>query len=309
MSPAKQTILVIKLGAFGDVVQADGALRDIRAFHSEAEIVALTTPPYRKLLQRCPHVDRVLAAPRAPFWKIWEWVRLARMFSPEKFARVYDLQQQQRTRLFRKLFFRRVDWVGERVQPRPESALAGFAVQLSAAGVPATHCLAPDVAWMADDMGALLAQAGVRKPYIVLIPGCSARHPEKRWPYYAELAAALIERGYDVVTAPGPDEIDLAQRIPGHTLLGPRGFLDWFELAGVLKDAAFVVGNDTGPSHVASCLGKPGLALFGPHTTAARTGICRGDFHAIETPDLAGLSVGSVLDAVVLKLPIVNKPD
>ncbi len=303
MTSSAEKILIIKLGAFGDVVQADGALRDIRAYHADAEIVLLTTPPFKKLMQRCPHVDRVLTAPRAPFWKLGEWLKLARMFRDEGFTRVYDLQKQDRTRLYRKLFFRNVIWSGEQIQPRPPSALAGFVTQLENAGIPATHCLTPDVSWMADDMSAFLKQEGVRKPYIVLIPGCSARHPEKRWPYYAELATALIECGYDVVTAPGPDEIDLAKSIPGHTLLGTNGFLNWFELAGVLKDARFVVGNDTGPSHVASCLGKSGLVLFGSHTTAARTGICRADFHAIEVADLASLTVKAVLDVILPKLP------
>ncbi|MFP3435778.1 hypothetical protein SB781_39120, partial [Paraburkholderia sp. SIMBA_061] len=40
-------VLVIKLGAFGDVLLADGALRDIRAAHPGAEIAVLTTPAYR----------------------------------------------------------------------------------------------------------------------------------------------------------------------------------------------------------------------------------------------------------------------
>jgi ADP-heptose:LPS heptosyltransferase len=302
-----EKVLVIKLGAFGDVVQADGVLRDIRAFHAHDEIVLLTTPPFRKLMQRCPHVDRILAAPRAPFWKIGEWVRLARLFRNEQFTRVYDLQKQGRTRLYRRLFFRHVAWSGEPVHPRPPSALEGFVIQLESAGIPATHCLHPDVSWMADDMSDFLLQERVARPYIVLIPGCSGRHPEKRWPYYAELAAVLIERGYEVVTAPGPDEIELAKTIPGHTFLGPNGFLNWFELAGVLKDACFVVGNDTGPSHVASCLGKPGLALFGPHTTAARTGICRGDFSAIEVSGLAGLSVETVLETMLPKLPVAQE--
>lgn len=303
MTGAAEKVLVIKLGAFGDVVQADGALRDIRAFHPDAEITLLTTPPFRRLMSRCPHVDRVLTDSRAPFWKIGEWVRLARMLRSEQFARVYDLQKQDRTELYRKLFFRNVSWSGRQPGPRPQSALEGFVSQLENAGIPHNQCLMPDVSWMADDMSVFLQQEGVRKPYVALIPGCSARHPHKRWPYYAQLAAALIERGYEVVTAPGPDEIELARSIPGHTLLGPNGFLNWFELAGVLKDACYVVGNDTGPSHLASCLGRPGLALFGAHTTAVRTGICRGEFRAIEVPDLAGLSAGTVLEAVMPRLP------
>ena len=303
MTRPAEKILVIKLGAFGDVVQADGVLRDIRAFHQDAEITLLTTPPFRKLMSRCPHVDRVLTDSRAPFWKVGEWIQLAHMFRSGQFARVYDLQKQDRTELYRKLFFRHVLWNGKQPGPRPQSSLEGFVAQLEHAGIPPRYCLQPDVSWMVDDMTLFLEQEGIRKPYIALIPGCSARHPQKRWPYYTELAAALIGRGYEVVTAPGPDEIELAKSIPGHTLLGPNGFLNWFELAGVLKDACYIVGNDTGPSHVASCLGKPGLALFGLHTTAARTGICRGEFCAIEVPDLAGLTVETVLEAILPKLP------
>lgn len=302
-----EKVLVIKLGAFGDVVQADGALRDIRAFHPAAQITLLTMPPFRKLMSRCPHVDRVLTDPRAPLWKVDAWFRLARMFRQERFDRVYDLQRQDRTDLYHRLFLRHVAWSGKQKGERPKSGLDGLLFQLDRAGVPTRHCLKPDVSWMAEDMSALLAREGVRTPYIALIPGCSARHPHKRWPYYGQLAAALIERGYDVVTAPGPDEIELAAGIPGHALLGPNGYLNWFELAGVLKDACYVVGNDTGPSHVASCLGRPGLALFGSHTSAARTGIRRGEFGALEVPDLADLSVDTVLDAITPKLPAVQE--
>lgn len=303
MARTAEKILVIKLGAFGDVVQADGALRDIRAFHRNAVITLLTTPPFRKLMSRCPHVDRVLTDSRAPFWKIGGWVSLARTLRSEQFTMVYDLQRQDRTALYHKLFLRNASWSGKQKGERPQSGLEGLVFQLESADIPTNHCLNPDVSWMADDMTPFLEQEGVRKPYVALIPGCSVRHPQKRWPYYAQLAAALIERGYDVVTAPGPDEIELAKSIPGHTLLGPNGFLNWFELAGVLKDACYVVGNDTGPSHVASCLGKPGLALFGPHTTAAHTGICRGAFRAFEVPVLAGLSAETVLEAILPKLP------
>lgn len=303
MPVASDKVLVIKLGAFGDIVQADGALRDIRAFHPGAEIVLLTTPPFRKLMSRCPHIDRVLTDERAPLWKLGAWVRLAGMLRREAFTHAYDLQRQDRTALYHPLFLRHVAWSGKTRGERPQSGLDGLAFQLRRSGVPTRHCLEPDVSWMADDMSALLRREGVRSPYVALIPGCSRRHPEKRWPYYAQLAEVLLLRGYDVVTAPGPDELDLVRSIPGHALLGPRGFLDWFELAGVLKGACYVVGNDTGPSHVASCLGKAGMALFGPHTSAQRTGIRRGAFDAIEVTDLAALSVDVVLQAILPKLP------
>ena len=148
----------------------------------------------------------------------------------------------------------------------------------------------------------MLASAGIEPGYIALVPGSAARHAHKRWPRFAELAQRLGERGHQVVVAPGPDELELARQLPCHVLQGPTGFLDWFALAGVLRQAAFVIGNDTGPTHLAACLGTPGLALFGSHTSARRTGIQMRSFDAIEVADLADLSVDVVMQAVVARL-------
>jgi ADP-heptose:LPS heptosyltransferase len=305
MQTARDKILVIRHGAFGDIVQADGALRDIRAHHPDAEIVLLTTPPFRKLLARCPHVDRLLLDERAPWIKLGKFFALRRALRQEGFSRVYDLQSSNRTKAYRRFLLPGIPWSDNReFNGRPVREC--YRLQLEREGVKAIHAMHPDVSWMADDMSAFLAAEGVRPGYIALIPGCAAKHPQKRWPYYAELAQLLIDRGYQVVTAPGPDELELAKSIPGQTLLGPNGFLGWFELAGVLKGAAFVIGNDTGPSHVAACLQRPGLVLFGSHTSAERTGILRPEFRAIEVGDLKDLPVQQVLEAVLPRLPVVS---
>ncbi|MGH8494471.1 MAG: glycosyltransferase family 9 protein [Moraxellaceae bacterium] len=305
MSAAIEKILVIRHGAFGDIVQADGALRDIRAQHPQAEIVLLTTPPFRKLLERCPHVDRLLLDERASLWHLGKTLVLRQQLRAEGFTRVYDLQSSNRTKSYQRFLLPGIPWCDNRdFNGRPVREC--YKLQLEREGVKAEHAMNPDVSWMADEMSAFLAAEGVRPGYVLLIPGCAAKHPQKRWPYYAELARELIACGYQVVTAPGPDEIELCKSIPGITLLGPKGFLGWFELAGVIRSAAFVVGNDTGPSHVAACLARPGLVLFGSHTSAAKTGILRPDFLAIEVGDLKDLPVARVLEAVFPRLPAVS---
>lgn len=297
-----EKILVIRHGAFGDLVQIDGVLRDIRAHHPGAEITLLVAPAFRKLLSRCPHIDRMVFDARAPYWHLRTFWRLFRELRGAGFTQVYDLQKSDRTGVYRRFILPGVAWSGSKPAVPERSSLSGYVGQLQAAGVPVVHAAEPDVSWMAEDVEAVLAKAGVRRPYVALIPGCSAKHPQKRWPHYAELASGLLAAGYDVVTAPGPDELELSRSIPGHVLLHESGWLNWFELAGVLKSAAFVVGNDTGPSHVASCLGVPGLALFGGHTSAERTGIRRARFDAIEAGDLAQLQAAEVLREVLARL-------
>jgi len=304
-------VLIIKLGAFGDVIQSDGAIRDIRAHHPQDEIVVMTTPAFRKIFERCPHINRVLVAPRAPRWRLDLMYKLRQQLRAEQFDMVYDLQNADRTCFYYTWFLRGTPWSGivrgcsHRYvvdNHRKVPSLQRHAAQLTAAGVKVVHTLEPDVSWLADDATPILAAEKVSTPYIVLITGCSARHPQKRWPYYNQLAEKLMAQGLEVVTVPGPDELADVKTFPGKVLLGPRGFYNWFELAGILKQARFVVGNDTGPSHLAAHLGVQGLALFGPHASALSTSIERAAFKALEVPELASLSVAQVLNEVNRRL-------
>lgn len=49
-----ERILIVKLGALGDILLAEGAIRDVRAHHPEACISLLTRRPFAPLLARCP---------------------------------------------------------------------------------------------------------------------------------------------------------------------------------------------------------------------------------------------------------------
>ena len=300
----RQEVLIIRHGAFGDLIQTDGALRDIRRHHPQAWIALLVAPQYARLMARCPHVNEVIADPRAPLLQLRRNLALVGQLKRRRFSHVYDLQGSDRTRFYRKvlssgLWSRKQNHTSSQTPDR-----MAYAQQLRRAEVPVMHASKPDVGWMADDVSSLLAAAGIRPGYFVLIPGSATRHQDKRWPYYAELARLLGERGKQVVYTPGPDELDLVQQLPGRVLLGPDGFLNWFQLAGVLRGAAFVVGNDTGPTHLAACLGRPGLALFGPRTNAVRTGLRYRDFDAIETADLEQLMPAQVLEAVAQRIAL-----
>lgn len=304
-------ILIIKLGAFGDVLQAEGALRDLRAHHAGARITVLTRRPFRRILERCPWTDRVWVDEDAPRWRLDRMAALARLLRGGGFRRVYDLQDSARSRFYLRWLLPRGVEVSATLagashrhrHPAPKSlpSLERLAGQLRDAGVPVVHAPRPDVSWMAEDVSAHLAAAGVARPYLVLLPGSSARHPQKRWPGYAALADRLLALGHRVVTVPGPEEMDLARAMPGAVLLGPGGRpLDFFELAGALKGAALAVGNDSGPTHLAAHLGVPGIALFArSHLPARMTGIERPGFRAVEADRLDELGVEAVLAAAL----------
>src|SRR5690606_25222422 len=105
-------ILVIKHGAFGDVIQAEGALRDIRKNHPDAHITVLTMPAYRALLARCPHLDEVMVDERAPRWRLDRMMALRKRLRDAAFDMVYDLQNSKRTAFYYRWMLKDRRWSG-----------------------------------------------------------------------------------------------------------------------------------------------------------------------------------------------------
>lgn len=108
---------------------------------------------------------------------------------------------------------------------------------------------------------------------VALVPG--AGHRAKQWPprRFAAVANALARAGYNPLYVLGPAELERgldrnALLPPGQeaTVITPA---DHGELAQLLRRARLVVGNDSGPLHLAALHGAPVLALFGPAPAAA----------------------------------------
>lgn len=117
---------------------------------------------------------------------------------------------------------------------------------------------------------ALLADAGVSGPYVVLCPGATGLHRgrEKTWRDFPRLSRWLVERGERVVGLPGPGErARFEEALPGAVILPDA---DVATYAALLAESRLVVANDSGPSHLAAAVGAPLLALFGV-TAVART--------------------------------------
>lgn len=288
-----QQLLLIKHGALGDLIQSIGLIMDIKQHYPNHEITLLTAPAYCQLMQRCPAIDYLIADNRAPIWRIDQQIKLKNKLKKQQFDVVIDLQNSERSRMYQQFWFAQTTWIGRSaLAEEPSSGLNGLIALLNAADIATPHAYQPELSWLVDDVSKLLHQYGMRNgEYIVLIPGSSAQHLEKRWPYYAALAKALMNAGHQVVVVLGPDEVALSKHMPGQILQG----LNWFELAGVLNAARCAIGNDTGPSHMASYLNKPGLAIFGPTTSAARAEIGRRQFDVIEVDDLVQLTLERVL--------------
>lgn len=263
-------VLVIKLGALGDVIQALGPMQAIRRHHADDDITLLTTAPYAPLGEACGWFDRVWIDDRPGLGRLGALWALRRRLRGGGFDRVYDLQTADRSGHYYQLMAPgRPEWSGiargcSHPHANPDRdfmhTIERQAEQLAMAGIPAVP--PPDLTWLDGD----IAPFGLAEPFVLLAPGGAAHRPDKRWPAerYGDLAGDLAGRGLTPVVVGGPDEAELANGIaacaPGGRALA--GTTSLFDLAGLGRRAVAAVGNDTGPMHLLAAVGCPCVVLY-----------------------------------------------
>ncbi len=133
------------------------------------------------------------------------------------------------------------------------------------APLPAQIQLQPTVQ-QAQQAQALRQGHGLEPGCILICPfaGGTWDKMDKTWPGFAEFVAqGLLSLGRSVVVCPGPGEEERVAReqFPLATLL-PGVNLGVY--AALLKDAALLISNDTGPGHMAAAVGAPLISVMGP---------------------------------------------
>ena len=300
-------ILIIKLGSLGDVVQISGALKDIREHHKNEKITILTTSKYLNLFKNCPYVDDCLEDERLPRYNIFYLLKLRKIINSLNFTKVYDLQNSNRTNFYRKFIFNIEHWSSSKdisENKYNNSVLQRFDDQLRKSNIKTCYTLKPDFNWAAEKANNY--NLDTDKKYILFFPFCSKDLLHKRWPYFSDLIN-LIKKNhpqYELVVAPGPDEIAEAKNFNIKIALNNNLALNFFELASLIKKSHLVIANDTGPAHMAAHLGAKGFALFGPHTTPDKVSIEREKFIALQTMDLKLLFAHRVY--ALIKSSIIN---
>jgi heptosyltransferase-2 len=140
-------------------------------------------------------------------------------------------------------------------------------------GEPARDALRPRLhpgAREREAVDALLAASGAsREPLVALAPG--SVWATKRWPFYAALAQELPPVVRLVVIGSAADS-ELAQAITDATspgrVIDATGRLSLLASAELIGRAAAIVTNDSAPLHLASAMGTPTVAIFGPTVPA-----------------------------------------
>jgi lipopolysaccharide heptosyltransferase I len=274
-------ILIVRLGALGDIVHAIPAAAALRRTFPEAAIDWLVDARHREMLDLVPVIDRRLPVDTSRGRTLWSTLGELR---GAHYDAALDLQGLLKSAVLARLSgARRV--IGFSPELLRERAARVFYTETAGEGAPhvidknlsmlkAVGVRMPAVEFpiedrnpaIADDARARLGIADGDR-FAIINPG--AAWPNKRWPpvYFAEVARGLAARhGLRSLVLWGPGEEQLAQNVvaaaDGAAAVSPRTSIA--DLVSLTKAAALMVSGDTGPMHLAAASGTPLVGIFGP---------------------------------------------
>ena len=306
-------ILIIKHGSLGDLIQANGAIKDIKEFYENRKVFLLTSAPYSIFMSECPYIDGVIIDKKLPRWNLFFLYNLKKLLSKYNFSKVFDLQNSNRTRFYRNFILKNLDWSSsldtlESGQSKKDfdshPVLDRMELQLNKSNIPTKYIKNVDLSWAKEDLSKLTQQY-TNRDYILIFPFCSKKHQNKKWPFFKDLTARLrreYKNNYSILVAPGPGELKEANELNAKIIMNGREPINIKMLISLVSGAKFIVANDTGPAHIASHLKKNGLVLFGSHTSARKVSIENSDFKALSVKNLADLDVDTVMQEIKNKL-------
>ena len=214
-------ILIIKHGSLGDLIQANGAIKDIKNFYKNRKILLLTSEPYSLFMSECPYLDGVIIDKRLPRWNIFYLNNLKKKLSRYNFSKVFDLQNSNRTKFYKKFIIKNIEWSSTETTLEPnqkksdfdkEPVLDRMEIQLKKSGIETEFTKNIDLSWAEENISRLIKQYA-NNEYILLFPFCSAKLKHKKRPYYKALIQKLKQKNknkYPVLLAHGTNKNEKA---------------------------------------------------------------------------------------------------
>ena len=279
-----ESILIIRLGAMGDILHALPAAASLRRSFPEKKLIWITKPKWGALLEGNPAIDEIVFFHRNNTRAILGSLRQVRKIQP---VLAFDFQGLIQSAIIGRAAKPKIFWGFEREVAREPLAAIFY-----------THRYAPAGPHRVERNLQLIRAAGAQVttgeawlppgrpegdlpngPFVLASP--FAGWTAKQWPIaaYEELGKRLTAEGLELVLNVSPQQaadVGSSTRFRTHTS-SIAGLID------ATRRAAAVVGVDSGPLHLAAALRKPGVGIFGP-TEPATNGPFGGSMTVLRSP-------------------------
>jgi heptosyltransferase-1 len=276
-------ILVVRLSSLGDILHALPAVATLKSGFPGSEVSWVVHSRWVSLLEGNPYVDRKVALDRSSFHGLREaWRALRR--GPYDFA--VDFQGLVQSAVIASLARADRIYGFDRSQVRERLAASLYSHRVKAG---AAHVVERNLE-LAAATGASTRVVTFPLPegtpegelpegeFVLASP--LAGWAGKQWPLenYGELARRIRRELGMTLVLNAPSEAAIPETDDAVVHVSGVAGLIW-----ATRRAAAVVGIDSGPTHLAAALDRPGVALFGP-TDPARNGPYGDSFTVLRSP-------------------------
>jgi heptosyltransferase-1 len=281
-------ILVVRLGAMGDILHALPAAASLKLSYPDRKLTWVVEQLWAPLLRGNPFIDRVVTFERH---RSSTWNAARRELREWQYDFAVDFQGLIKSAVVARLAkpLRIFGFAREEVRERPAALL--YTDQISSAAVhrvdrgldlavaAGATVLTRDSRLPAGEPEGILPDS----PFVLASP--FAGWTSKQWPieYFDELGA-MLQKGAGVTlvlnAAPSAGRALMALRHAHPHFSGIEGLIH------ATRRAAAVVGVDSGPVHLAAAMRRPGVAIFGP-TDPAINGPYGGSITVLRAPGAA----------------------
>lgn len=280
-------ILIIRTDRIGDVLLSTPVIKAVRGNYPYAYVAMMVAPSARDIVDGNPYLDEVIIYDKDGIHKSWfSSLKFTFNLKKKNFDLAIVLHPTNRVHIitflagipervgYNKKFgflLTRIVSDEKRFGKKHESEYALDMIRTLGMEIKDKSFFMPIKKESEEYIERLLQDDGVtgKDRLLAIHPGASC--PSKRWPLerFAQVADRLIKDcklKVIIISSPNPEQVGIAQRVTQLMLNKPidlSGKTTVSQLASLLKRCTLFISNDSGPVHIASCVGTPVVDIFG----------------------------------------------
>ena len=279
-----ERIAIAKYKGMGSILQATPMLNALRVKYPDAKITFISTKSNKAFLDSLTMIDEYILLDDSSFLKLLiGFPKLIFTLLRQRFQVFIDLEiyshfsslittlsaAQNRFGYYLQSGKYRHGTYTHLVYFNPKASMSQVYLQMARL----LHCENINPAlYDYKDLSVASDLSKIQSPYIVINPNASDLRLERRWPAnsFIELANQLSKShpSHNLIFVGAPSEekytTEICEQISNQKLTNLAGKTSLDELIHIIKEADFMISNDTGPLHIAFACRTPAIGLFGP---------------------------------------------